>query len=116
MKSNKNALSLEQIGGHARQGDTMLRRIQKLPLNLKRSKGKATLALGEKTNHHHTFADSGAIGFADDETARIVDAVQVDETSVLTHQEHDPITFPRGNYESLKQVEDTSEEIRAVAD
>lgn len=116
MKINHQAKSLDQIGGHARQGDTLLRRVSKLPA-LKRTKGQPTLALGEKTGHHHTFTEGGAVGFADDEQARIVDAVRVEaDEATLAHQEHSPITFPKGNYESLKQVEYTPEAIRRVAD
>lgn len=118
MKTNKNALPLTSVGSHARQGDTLLRRIAVLPNNLKRTKGVATLALGEKTFHHHSFTDGGAVAFADDEAAPLADAIKViaNEGATLTHQEHSAITFPKGNYESLKQVEYTPEALRNVAD
>lgn len=113
MKTNKQALSLTQIGGHARQGDTLLRRIKAIPAKL--IQVKPTLAYGEKTGHHHTFG-GGAVGFADEEKA-LADFVKVESPAAdLNHQEHSTIVYPKGDFESLKQVEDTSEEIRPVAD
>ena len=113
MKTNQSAKSLSKIGGHARQGDTLLRRINNIPSGLKHT--KPTLALGERTGHHHTFSD-GAVAFADDEKA-LADFVRVNAPEApLTHQEHGPIVYPNGDYESLKQVEDTGAEIRPVQD
>lgn len=114
MKINKNAKKLTEIGGHSRQGDTLLRRVDSIPKNKIKTE-KATLAYGEISFHHHTF-DNGAIGFADDEKA-LADFVKVEaDVAPLTHQEHSTIEYPCGIYESLKQVEDTSEEVRPVTD
>ena len=118
MKTNRQAKSLNQIGGCARQGDTLLRRIpaKTIPADSKEIKNP-TLALGEVSGHHHTFRDGGAVAFADDEQAVTADHVRVTaDEAVLTHEEHAPITFPKGDYESLKQVEDTGAEVRRVAD
>lgn len=119
MKTNPSAIPLTQAGGHSRQGDTLLRRrATPIPIDLKKNKSPTpTLALGETTGHWHGFRDGGAVGFADDEKAPTVDFVRVTANqSTLTHEEHSPITFPKGDYESLKQVEDTSEEVRPVQD
>lgn len=118
MKTNHQAKNLNQIGGHARQGDTLLRRINCVPPTLRRTKAIVpTLALGERTGHHHSFTDGGAVAFADDETAPLAEAIRVTaDSAILTHQEHSPITFPKGDYESLKQVEYTPAELRRVAD
>lgn len=117
MKTNQNALPLTAIGGMARQGDTLLRRVSSIPSNLKPLQVVATLALGEKTGHHHSFTDGGAVAFADDETARLADAVSVTAPEApLTHQEHSTIVFPKGDYESLKQVEYTPEALKPVTD
>lgn len=114
MKTNKQAKSLNQIGGHIRQGDTMLRRINNIPSGKNKTK-QCTLMLGEVSGHHHTIS-SGAVGFADDET-QLVDYVSVNEdNAALTHQEHSTIQMPKGNFEKLIQVEDTSQEVRRVAD
>jgi len=118
MNIHPNALPLTVLGSHARQGDTLLRRIDSIPSSTSRQIKSPTLALGEKTGHHHTFTDGGAVAFADDEQAIVADAIRVisPQGSTLTHQEHSPITFPPGDYESLRQVEYTPEELRLVAD
>lgn len=118
MKTNPRAKSLDQIGACARQGDTLLRRVAKLPSTLKPTHNPLpTLALGEASGHHHSFRDGGAVAFADDEKAPLADAIRVEaDEAVLTHEEHSPITFPRGDYESLKQVEDVAGEVKQVTD
>lgn len=114
MKTNKSALPLTTLGGHARQGDTLLRRVSSIPPSKIVAKSP-TLAYGEKTFHHHTFA-GGATAFADDPNA-LADFVRVDEVEApLTHQEHETIVYPKGDYESLKQVEDFGGESRPVTD
>lgn len=114
MKINPTAIPLGAAGSHARQGDTLLRFTLSIPKGLKQV--KPTLALGEKTGHHHTFSQGGATAFADDEQA-LADFVEVTAPEApLTHQEHETINYPKGSWESLKQVEDTSEEVRPVND
>lgn len=114
MKTNPKALSLNIIGSHARQGDTLLRRVQSIPGSLKQT--KPTLALGEHTGHHHTFSQGGAVAFAEDDKA-LADFVRVEAPEApLTHQEHETIKYPKGDWESLKQVEDTGSEIVPVTD
>lgn len=114
MKTNPNAKSLSSIGGHGRQGDAMLRRVKSIPSS-KIVTRSPTLAYGEKTGHHHTFS-GGATAFADDEKA-LADFVRVTEPEApLTHQEHSTIVFPKGDYESLKQVEDFDGEAVPVTD
>ncbi len=104
---------LTEIGGHGRQGDVLLRRINEIPENKTKTK-RATLAYGEATGHHHTF-EAGAVGFADEEEG-LANFVTVEHGTFLKHQEHSPIEFPMGNYEKLVQVEDTGSEIVQVAD
>ncbi len=118
MKTNQGAIPLTQIGGSARQGDTLLRRVAKLPATLKRTRNPLpTLALGEKTGHNHSFTDGGAVAFADDKATPLADAIRVTaDSAALTHQEHETIVFPKGDYESLKQVEYTPQAIRPVSD
>ncbi len=118
MKTNANALPLTSVGAQARQGDTLLRRIPAIASTLKPTKAELpTLAFGEVSHHHHSFRDGGAVAFADDEKAPLADAIRVTaDEATLTHEEHSPITFPKGDYESLKQVEDTGAEVRPVQD
>ena len=114
---NPSAIPLTKVGGTARQGDTLLRRLfANASFPAKQTK-TATLALGEKTGHHHTFCDGGAVGFADDEQSPTADTIRVEaDAATLTHQEHSSITFPKGDYESLKQMEYNPEALRNVAD
>jgi hypothetical protein len=104
--------NLEQIGGHARQGDVLLRRIRK-PQTAPKPLGNVPLARGEATGHHHSFG-AGAVCYGEDAMAPAL--VELPATMPLTHQEHAPIEFPAGSYERLIQVEDTGAEVRAVAD
>jgi hypothetical protein len=117
MKINTQAQSLDQVGAHARQGDTLLRRLSS-PVSREVKQIKSpTLALGERTGHHHTFTEGGAIAFADDELAATADYVRVTAPEApLTHQEHETIVFPKGDYESLKQMEYTPAKLKRVAD
>lgn len=118
MKTNRNASSLNTVGGHARQGDTLLRRSASPISSSAKPTKTPTIALGETTGHHHSFRGGGTVGFADEENTPLADFVQVTdpEGATLTHEEHEAITFPAGDYESLKQVEDTEEEVRRVQD
>lgn len=118
MKTNTNTLPLTSIGGFARQGDTLLRRISTIPTTFKQTHTPfPTLALGEVSGHHHSFRDGGAVAFANDEKAPLAEAIRVTaDRAVLTHEEHSPITFPQGDYESLKQVEDQDGEFAQVRD
>jgi hypothetical protein len=112
MKINQHALPLTEIGAHARQGDTLLRRVS--GINQTRKLPKATLALGEVTGHHHSFG-AGAIAFADE--GELAESVRIEtEEASLAHQEHGTISYPRGDYESLKPVEYTPEELKRQTD
>jgi len=114
MKTNNKALPLGSMGSHARQGDVLLRRIEKIPGNL--TPVKPTLALGEVTGHHHSFVEGGVTAFADAEDS-LANFVSVTEPEApLVHQEHEKIAFPAGEWESLKQVEDTVDEVHQVSD
>jgi hypothetical protein len=97
-----------------RQGDVLIIPVDTIPTGLTRTK-KVTLALGEVTGHHHSILE-GAIGFADNET-ELTEYFSVEsESANLTHQEHDTISLPQGNYRKVIQVEYTPAELRNVAD
>jgi hypothetical protein len=103
---------LTENGGHARQGDVLIRRNDHAATPLKRV--PPVLARGEVTGHHHSYG-GGAVAFADHEDG-LAQVVEIDIPEPLTHQEHAPIPTPPGRYEVLVQVEDTSQEITRVAD
>lgn len=99
-----------------RQGDVLLIPVDKIPDTKLKTLKRATLAFGEVTGHHHTIHD-GAVGLAEEATAAgLADFIAVEKEAVLTHQEHDPITVPTGNYEVVRQTEYTPQALRNVAD
>ena len=104
---------LTDVGGHARQGDVIIRRMaDNSPVPP--CQVKPTLAYGEVTGHHHSFS-GGVTAYADDAQA-LADVVDVPTATPLEHQEHGPIPTPPGRYDKLVQVEDTSREVTRVAD
>ena len=95
-----------------RQGDVLLKQIQKLPENLK-VKNKI-LAYGEATGHHHRFESEQVQVFKDKEGNQFVEVVQ---PSKLVHEEHAEIEIPEGSYIVITQREfDIREGVRQVMD
>lgn len=77
-------------------------------------KGRATVALGEVSGHHHTFTNDvwhkkNAQGLACE--------LILEKEEVLTHQEHESITMPKGEVTVILQREyDVLEGVRQVLD
>jgi len=83
-----------------RQGDVLLKKVEKIPKGLKKRDDK-TVALGELTGHHHTFSGQVCV-FGEMGKRQFVD---VQQQSVLEHQEHKNIVVPKGKYEVIIQRE-----------
>ena len=85
-----------------RQGEVLLTRIAKaaLPVNLKVKDN--ILAYGEVTGHHHRLDRNAQVLIEDGTQFVVVDAV---EGSVLQHEEHKPITLPKGAFKVTIQRE-----------
>lgn len=87
-----------------RQGDILFMRIKELPGALVKSKDKI-IAHGEATGHTHRFEDN------EQETVEVFDNgldkfVVIDSAeAILVHNEHKPITLPKGTYRVIKQRE-----------
>ena len=102
-----------------------------------RDDGRVVLAYGEVTGHSHSIVEKGCHLFLDEmnrltgeEAMGLVmrlgggavgllepDRVMVnDETVVLKHEEHDPITLPPGEWIIRRQREYDPEALRNVAD
>ena len=95
-----------------RQGDVLILRVDEIPTNAKAVKTK-TVALGEATGHHHTFADGKLVQvyeLEDDLFAQVEGDVQI------VHQEHAPITIPTGTWKVVIQREYDPVEVRRVLD
>jgi hypothetical protein len=98
-----------------RQGDVFVIKCGNLPENIKQIRpknGKAILAEGEATGHHHAVSASHAKLYA----AGALMYLAVARACYLRHQEHGEIRLPVGNYRVVRQREYSPEEIRHVAD
>ena len=100
-----------------RQGDVLIQPIQNINKNKLKQTKRCTLALGEATGHHHSILDGSAIGYADgvDSLAEYIEVTNP-EGAPLTHQEHDTIVLPEGQYRVIGQVEYTPERLVSVRD
>ncbi len=94
------------------QGDVIIAKVEKI-------RGKKlnhlTLAQGEKTGHHHTITEGDAELYEENGTLYLrVNS----EKATLTHQEHNPITIEKGDYEIgiVQEYDHFAEEARRVAD
>lgn len=98
------------------QGDVIIKKLSTDKSAIKMIKlDHLTLALGEATGHHHTITEGEAELY--EENGVLFLKVNSKEAK-LTHQEHNPITLPRGNYEIgiVKEYDHLNDEVRNVAD
>lgn len=74
-----------------------------------------TLAKGEATGHHHTITKGDADLYKHEGTLFL--KVKSEEVT-LTHQEHNPITIPEGEYQVgiIQEYDFLNKEARNVAD
>src|SRR5438105_12759335 len=82
-----------------RQGDVMLVKISRKPANLKAQKpngGRHILALGETTGHAHAVLAEEAELLLDADGLMFLSVMN---QALITHEEHDTITLPKGTYE-----------------
>lgn len=102
-----------------RQGDVLIVPTQDVPAKTKpvaRENGRAILAHGEVTGHAHAIIDESAELVTAEGAAELYLLVHGTEPVALTHDEHDTIMLPPGEYEIRRQREYSPEEIRNVAD
>lgn len=104
-----------------RQGDVLIIPVASIPKTttiVDRENGLVILAHGEVTGHHHAIAEPDVqlvtSGQADE--LRMWLSITSDDPVDLTHQEHNTITLPPGNYEVRRQREYAPEQIRQVQD
>lgn len=98
-----------------RQGDVLLRLVDRKPegKKQKRENGNLILVRGEATGHHHHIRSRNADLFIN---AAGVMLLLLKKASILYHQEHNPIKLPEGVFEVIRQREYFPEEIRNVQD
>jgi hypothetical protein len=93
-----------------RQGDVLIIPVASIPANTKpvlRENGRVILAHGEVTGHHHSIVDDQVelVTSEDAEALRTWLRITTDEPVALTHQEHDTILLPPGQFEVRRQRE-----------
>ena len=99
-----------------RQGDVLLKRVQKKPNGLKeKSRGRIVLAEGEVTGHAHVLTASDVVLMEDPKTGEMWLEVKSGD-ALLKHEEHAPHAVPMGIYEVVRQREYSPQEIRRVVD
>jgi hypothetical protein len=96
-----------------RHGDVLIATAKSFPPEAKK-RPNLTLAYGEVTGHSHRIKESGAAELW--ESSGVLFLKVVDETATLIHEEHHPITLPRGLYRVWRQREYTPQQIRQIED
>jgi hypothetical protein len=107
------------------QGDLLIERVADvLPrgeVTGRAGDGSLVLAEGEVTGHKHAIHEAVRF-FRDDGLARDVPGglyighVKVDETARVVHEEHGPVTLPKGTWRVRRQRELDPREARLVMD
>ena len=101
------------------QGDVLFVKVSTLPSNLKAApttRRGIILADGETTGHAHTIEDLENVNVFVDESGALY--VEAKEATVVTHEEHKPVTLPAGIYKvgRVQEVDPFENEIRSVRD
>lgn len=97
----------------AHQGDVYLRRIDALPAGAKPIEGRATVALGETSGHHHSFPHRAQVTRFRDDGAGGGFYLKVEAPTPIEHltsadtptREHDSILVPPGIYALPPQMQ-----------
>ena len=93
-----------------RQGDICLQLVndERIPQGMALIQNSRTLALGEATGHHHSFApQTQVLLYRDSKSGKEPEYVQVLDRkgAELVHQEHNAITVPQGTYKVIREQE-----------
>ena len=99
-----------------RQGDVLIVEVEEIPTKgmapIPLDKGDNILAYGEVTGHAHRLKGKTSHFQRHTSGARYL---TVPKEAPLTHEEHDTIKLPKGNYRIIQQVE-YQKEFRPVID
>ena len=93
------------------QGDVI---VEKVSVVKGKKLNHLTLAEGEATGHHHTITKGDAELYEENGTFYL----HVETEATLTHQEHDTVVLPKGDYvvRKVREFDHFKEEARDVAD
>lgn len=96
-----------------RQGDVFVIAVPSLPTGAREDR-RPVLAEGEITGHAHRIQDPTSARVFSHGSNLFLEVLA--ETATVIHEEHGPITVPRGGYEIRIQREYHPKEIRRVVD
>jgi hypothetical protein len=96
-----------------RHGDVLIAGAQDVPAGARRRPG-TVMAYGEVTGHSHRFQEAGAVELWEHDGIIFVNVLT--EAATIVHEEHRPISIPRGVYKVWMQREYTPQAIRPVVD
>lgn len=96
-----------------RHGDVLIAPAAAIPERA-RPRTSPILAYGEVTGHSHRIAEPESAEFF--ELDGIIFMNVIAESATVVHEEHRPITLPRGTYRVWQQREYTPTQSRRVAD
>ena len=96
-----------------RQGDVFLIATVNVP-TAGRAPRRPVLAEGEATGHAHRLEDPASGHVFSIGSSLYLEVVA--DTATIVHEEHGPVTLPRGSYSVRIQREYSPEEIRRVVD
>jgi hypothetical protein len=96
-----------------RHGDVLIAAVEQIPQGAQR-RPQLVLARGEVTGHAHRIADPQAAVLWETDGQLFLEVVA--ESAMVTHEEHAPITLPRGIYRVWTQREYTPQAIVRVVD
>jgi hypothetical protein len=95
-----------------RQGDVLIKKVDEIPKNLKKKNN--ILAYGEVIGHKHQFVNQNVTTLVNNQEQQYID---VQQDSILQHEEHDNITIEKGKYIVIQLREvDLLGEVRQVLD
>lgn len=96
-----------------RHGDVLIAPVKALPVDARRH-GGSILVRGELTGHSHRVEQPGSAELWEGNGGLFLKVVA--EQARVIHEEHHPITLPRGLYRVWQQREYTPQAIRRVFD
>ena len=107
----ENLYNEEEEDMKKRQGDILFVKIEKIPERMK-VKQDNIIAEGEATGHKHLLVDG--LLYQDERDRLFVNVEH--EIATIIHNEHKPVTLPKGNYKVVRQREYEPKNWRIVSD
>lgn len=101
------------------QGDVLLIPVTVIPDGVtaqQRDDGRVILAYGEQTGHSHAIDSPDCTLVTAEQAGQLRAWLKVTAPVEVTHQEHDTVTVPVGDWEVIGQVEHRPEGLSRVAD